>query len=100
MSPFQSGPSPEPRPRCHFPTTPVVYPAAFSTEGNVVRPGSMMRAALPGAIPVPFLRQAYSPVNRPYRDGVHVDDGAWTRVNFNPSEASRSTLGVRIRDAP
>ena len=37
-------------------------PSSASTA-SVVRPGSMISAASPGRMPVPFLRQAYSPVS-------------------------------------
>ena len=51
---------------------PVWYPACLRRVGNVARPGSMISAASPGRIPVPFLRKAYSPVSIEYREGVQV----------------------------
>ena len=59
-----------------------------------MRPGAMISDAFPGKTPVPFLRQAYSPVSKAYRDGVHVAEAEWPSVNFNPSFASRSMFGV------
>src|SRR2546426_4079832 len=77
ISPFQSGPPIGPSPRCHLPTTAVTYPAFFRTEGSVVRPGSIIKAASPGRTPVPGWRNAYSPVSSAYRDGVQVAAAEW-----------------------
>lgn len=71
-----------------------------SSEGNVVRPGSMTGAALPGSTPVPYLHQAYSPVMSAYRDGVQVAAAEWPSVKCKPSFASRSMFGVFSRVAP
>src|SRR4030042_2228227 len=72
ISLFQSGPPACPSPRCHFPTTPVTYPALFITVAIVVLPGRMIAEASPGRTFDPALRHAYSPVSSEYREGVLV----------------------------
>ncbi len=74
MSLFQSGPPSGPRPKCHFPTTPVLYPAFFNTEAMVSLPGSIIMAAFPRATPVPFFLHAYDPVSMENLEGVQVAD--------------------------
>src|SRR5689334_1510882 len=99
MSPFQSM-LPVPSPRCHLPTAPVVYLAVCNTAGTVGRPGWMINDASPGNTPVPFLRHGYSPVSKPYRLGVHVEEVACASVNRQPCVASLSTFGVFTFVAP
>ena len=63
MGLFQSVlPGPGPMPKCHLPTAPVTMPDCRINLGSVGMAVSMRRAASPGAIPVPGLRQAYWPV--------------------------------------
>jgi hypothetical protein len=45
-----------------LPITAVVYPASFMTDANVGTPGGMIAGPFGGAMPVPGLRKAYSPV--------------------------------------
>jgi len=45
------------------------------------------------------VRQAYWPVSRAYRVGVHTADGECASVKRIPSLASRSRFGVGIFDA-
>ena len=60
----------------------------------------MIIPALPAATFVPCRRKGYSPVSKPYLDGVLVEAQAWTSVNLTPLLASASTLGVTTRVAP
>ena len=65
-----------PNPRCHFPTTPVAYPASFIMSAIVTQVVSIINSELPGAIPVFSCRQGYIPVNSPKREGVLVAEVA------------------------
>jgi hypothetical protein len=60
----------------------------------------IIEGASPVRIPVPVLRQAYSPVRSEYREGVQVDDVQWAFVKRNPSVETLSIFGVLTLVAP
>ena len=84
-----------------MPTTPVAYPARFIIFGRVSRSAGMHSGELPLRMLAPGLcRQAYWPVSRPYRVGVHMAEGLWASVKRIPPAASLSRCGVLTWVAP
>ena len=66
-------------------------PSISALRARSRTPGSMISGAVPGRMPVPLRRQAYSPVSSEYREGVQVAEVAYARVKRTPSAASRSS---------
>jgi len=78
----------------------VAYPWFFRSRASVIFAGSMMRLPRTACGPQLFTRQPYSPVRRPYRDGVHTAETACASLNRTPSFAKRSMFGVFTFVAP
>ena len=92
--PFQFGPPTGPKPKCHLPITAVLYPAFEKIVATVCWPAGIKAEASPVATPVSFLRKAYSPFSKEYREGVQVAEVVCAWVNSKPFRANWSMLGV------